>query len=128
MNYADIKYCDVANGKGVRVSLFVSGCTRHCEGCFNKETWDFKYGKPFTEETIKMVLDYLDKPYIAGLSLLGGEPFEHVNQQGLLPVLRMVKERFWRRISGAIQAMILRRIFWEEWQNNGKRRRKCFLI
>ena len=81
MNYADIKYCDVANGKGVRVSLFVSGCTHHCKGCFNEETWNFHYGKPFTEETEKQVLDYLDKSYIAGLSLLGGEPFEHVNQQ-----------------------------------------------
>ena len=87
MNYADIKYCDVANGKGVRVSLFVSGCTHHCKGCFNEETWNFHYGKPFTEETEKQVLDYLDKSYIAGLSLLGGEPFEHVNQQGLLPLL-----------------------------------------
>ena len=64
MNYADIKYCDVANGKGVRVSLFVSGCTHHCKGCFNEETWNFHYGKPFTEETEKQVLDYLDKSYI----------------------------------------------------------------
>ena len=94
MNYADIKYCDVANGKGVRVSLFVSGCTHHCKGCFNEETWNFHYGKPFTEETEKQVLDYLDKSYIAGLSLLGGEPFEHVNQQGLLPLLGKVKARF----------------------------------
>ena len=94
LNYADIKYCDVANGKGVRVSLFVSGCTHHCKGCFNEETWNFHYGKPFTEETEKQVLDYLDKSYIAGLSLLGGEPFEHVNQQGLLPLLRKVKARF----------------------------------
>ena len=94
MNYADIKYCDVANGKGVRVSLFVSGCTHHCKGCFNEETWNFHYGKPFTEETEEQVLNYLDKSYIAGLSLLGGEPFEHVNQQGILPLLRKVKARF----------------------------------
>ncbi|MGN0204748.1 MAG: anaerobic ribonucleoside-triphosphate reductase activating protein [Coprococcus sp.] len=94
MNYADIKYCDVANGKGVRVSLFVSGCTHHCKGCFNEEAWDFQYGKPFTEETIRQVMVYLDRPYIAGLSLLGGEPFEHVNQQGLLPLLRQVKAKF----------------------------------
>ena len=106
MNYADIKYCDVANGKGVRVSLFVSGCTHHCKGCFNEETWNFHYGKPFTEETEKQVLDYLDKSYIAGLSLLGGEPFEHVNQQGLLPLL----------------------IFSEEWQSSGKRQKRCCLI
>ena len=94
LNYADIKYCDVANGKGVRVSLFVSGCTHHCKGCFNEETWNFHYGKPFTEETEEQVLNYLDKAYIAGLSLLGGEPFEHVNQQGILPLLRKVKARF----------------------------------
>lgn len=94
LNYADIKYCDVANGKGVRVSLFVSGCTHHCKGCFNKEAWDFQYGKPFTEETIRQVMAYLDRPYIAGLSLLGGEPFERVNQQGLLPLLRQVKAKF----------------------------------
>ena len=94
MNYADIKYCDVANGKGVRVSLFVSGCTHHCKGCFNEETWNFHYGKPFTEETEKQVLDYLDKSYIAGLSLLGGEPFEHSNQQGLLPLLREVRKTY----------------------------------
>lgn len=93
MNYADIKYCDVANGKGIRVSLFVSGCTHHCKGCFNEETWDFHYGKPFTEETLEQVLAYLDKPYMAGLSILGGEPFERVNQQGLLPLLRSMKER-----------------------------------
>lgn len=94
LNYADIKYCDVANGKGVRVSLFVSGCTHHCKGCFNEEAWDFQYGKPFTEDTIRQVMTYLDRPYIAGLSLLGGEPFERVNQQGLLPLLRQVKEKF----------------------------------
>lgn len=94
MNYADIKYCDVANGKGVRVSLFVSGCTHHCKGCFNEETWDFQYGSPFTDETIGQIMTYLDKTYIAGLSLLGGEPFEHVNQQGLLPLLREMKAKF----------------------------------
>ncbi len=92
MNYADIKYCDVANGKGVRVSLFVSGCTHHCKGCFNEETWNFHYGKPFTEETEKQVLDYLDKSYIAGLSLLGGEPFEPENQRALLPFLKRLRQ------------------------------------
>lgn len=78
----------------MRVSLFVSGCTHHCKGCFNEEAWDFQYGKPFTEDTIRQVMAYLDRPYIAGLSLLGGEPFERVNQQGLLPLLRKVKARF----------------------------------
>lgn len=94
MNYADIKYCDVANGKGVRVSLFVSGCTHHCKGCFNEETWDFQYGRPFKQKTEDLIIGYLDKSYIAGLSLLGGEPFEHVNQKGLLPFLGRVKEKF----------------------------------
>ena len=94
MNYADIKYCDVANGKGVRVSLFVSGCTHHCKGCFNEETWNFHYGKPFTEETEKQVLDYLDKSYIAGLSLLGGEPFEPENQVVLKGLLAKIKNTY----------------------------------
>lgn len=92
MNYADIKYIDVANGIGIRVSVFVSGCTHHCKNCFNRETWDFQYGKPFTQDTIRQVLDYLKPDHIRGLSLLGGEPLEHSNQIGLLPLLRKVKE------------------------------------
>lgn len=91
MNYADIKRIDVANGPGVRVSLFVSGCSHHCKGCFNQETWDFNYGKAFTEKEISEIMDYLKPDYIKGLSLLGGEPFEYVNQQGLLPLLRRFK-------------------------------------
>ncbi len=94
MNYADIKKVDVANGEGVRVSLFVSGCTHQCKGCFNKEAWDFNYGKPFTQETIDKVINYLDNPYISGLTILGGEPLEHENQKGLLPLLKKVKEKF----------------------------------
>lgn len=94
MNYADIKQYDVANGPGVRVSVFVSGCTHHCKECFNPETWDFRYGKPFTEETAALVLEYLEPEYIKGLTLLGGEPFEHVNQQGLLPLVRAVRQRY----------------------------------
>ncbi|MDE6852149.1 MAG: anaerobic ribonucleoside-triphosphate reductase activating protein, partial [Lachnospiraceae bacterium] len=94
MNYADIKRCDVANGPGVRVSLFVSGCTHHCKECFNPETWDFAYGDPFTEETIEQILDYLKPDYIKGLTLLGGEPLEQENQKGLLPLLRQVHEKF----------------------------------
>lgn len=88
MNYADIKLFDVANGTGVRVSLFVSGCTHHCKNCFNPDTWDFGYGKPFTEKEIDKIIDGCSADYIAGLSLLGGEPFEYVNQEGLLPLLR----------------------------------------
>lgn len=92
MNYAEIKECDVANGPGVRVSLFVSGCTHHCKECFNPETWDFNYGKPFTGSTEDKIINYLKPDYIKGLTLLGGEPMEHCNQQGLLPLLRKVKE------------------------------------
>ncbi len=94
MNYGEIKTFDIANGEGVRVSLFVSGCTHHCKNCFNKETWSFDYGKPFTEETEKIITDNLAFEYINGLSLLGGEPFEPSNQQALLPFLKRVKERF----------------------------------
>lgn len=92
VNYADIKQYDVANGLGVRVSVFVSGCTHHCKNCFNQETWDFDYGKPFTEKEIKKILEYLEPEYVAGLSVLGGEPFEPVNQEGLLPLLRAVRK------------------------------------
>lgn len=94
MNYAEIKYNDIANGPGVRTSLFVSGCTHRCEGCFNEIAWDFNYGKPFTEETIDEILSSLAPDYVTGLTLLGGEPFEHSNQIGLLPLLRKVKEQY----------------------------------
>lgn len=90
MNYAEIKTCDVANGPGVRVSLFVSGCTHHCEGCFNKEAWDFNFGKPFTDEVIDDIIEYMKPDYIKGITLLGGEPMEQKNQQGLLPLLRKI--------------------------------------
>ena len=94
MNYADIKQYDVANGPGVRISLFVSGCTHRCPNCFNEVAWDFDYGQPFTDETIEKILEYLEPSYIAGLTLLGGEPMEHSNQKGLLPLVRKVKERY----------------------------------
>lgn len=94
MNYADIKQYDVANGPGIRISLFVSGCNHHCKGCFNQEAWDFNYGKPFTDETIDMIMEYLDNPHIAGLTLLGGEPMEPVNQKALMPLVRRVKEAY----------------------------------
>lgn len=90
MNYAEIKTCDVANGPGVRVSLFVSGCTHHCEGCFNKEAWDFDFGKPFTEKVTDDIIGYMKPDYIKGITLLGGEPLEQTNQQGLLPLLRKI--------------------------------------
>ena len=94
MNYGEIKNFDIANGEGVRVSLFVSGCTHHCKNCFNRETWDFSFGKPFTAETEELLLAELKPDYINGLSLLGGEPFEPQNQAALLPFLRRVKARF----------------------------------
>ena len=94
MNYAEIKNLDIANGPGLRVSLFVSGCTHHCKGCFNPESWDFNYGQPFTEETEQELLDLLANEHIRGLSLLGGEPFEPANQAVLAPFLQRVKAKF----------------------------------
>ncbi len=94
MNYAEVKPVDIANGEGVRVSLFVSGCTRHCKNCFNDIAWDFSYGKPFDREAEEMLLRYLAPDYIAGLSLLGGEPFEPSNQRALLPFVKRVRERY----------------------------------
>ena len=94
MNYAEIKNCDIANGPGVRVSLFVSGCTHHCPGCFNQVAWDFDYGKPFTQETIDSILAMLQPGYIKGLTLLGGEPFEPENQPAVVELLRQIKAKY----------------------------------
>lgn len=94
MFYSDIKTCDIANGPGVRVTIFVSGCTHHCKGCFNEVTWNFQYGRKFTEDTIEEILQALAPDYITGLTLLGGEPLEYVNQKGLLPLVRAVKEQY----------------------------------
>ncbi len=92
MNYCNIKPRDIADGVGVRVTLFVSGCTNHCENCFQPETWDFNYGQAFTAETEDYILQELALPFIDGLTLLGGEPFEPANQRGLLPLLRRVRK------------------------------------
>ncbi len=94
MNYATIKPTDVANGPGVRVSLFVSGCTHRCKECFNSEAWDFHYGQEYGTETGSKILEYLDHTYIAGLSLLGGEPMDPRNQKGILSLVENVKKRF----------------------------------
>ena len=94
MNCATIKNCDIANGPGVRVSLFVSGCTHRCPGCFNEVAWDFDYGQPFTKETIDDILQLLKPDYIQGLTLLGGEPFEPQNQGAVVELLRQVKAHF----------------------------------
>ena len=93
MNYADIRPIDVANGPGVRVSLFVSGCPHRCPGCFNPETWDFQYGQGFGEEQVRSILDLLRPGYIRGLTLLGGEPFEPDNQRALLPFLHRLRQQ-----------------------------------
>lgn len=94
MNYATIKKNDVANGPGIRVSLFVSGCRHGCRGCFNREAWDFSYGGVLDGAVIEDILDACDRPHIAGLSILGGEPFEPENQAGLLTLTRRFRERF----------------------------------
>lgn len=94
MNYADIKRIDVANGPGVRVSLFVSGCTHHCKECFNPETWDFGYGKLFDEKAEDEIIQYLKPDYIKGLTLLGGDPMEKVNQEALISLLEKVKKEY----------------------------------
>lgn len=94
MNYATIKNCDIANGPGVRVSLFVSGCTHRCPGCFNEVAWDFHYGEPFTDAVASQILEMLKPDYIQGLTLLGGEPFEPQNQPEIVAFLRKVKAQY----------------------------------
>lgn len=93
MNFAEIKTTDIANGEGVRVSLFVSGCRRHCKNCFNGIAWDFSYGKPFTEQVWESIFTSLSPAYVQGLSLLGGDPFEPENQRALLPFLKQLRKR-----------------------------------
>ena len=94
MHYADIKKIDIANGEGVRVSLFVSGCRHHCKGCFNEIAWNFKYGKEFTQDTVDEIIQDLDHDYVEGLSLLGGEPLEPENQEALAKLVTKVKEKY----------------------------------
>lgn len=94
MNYAKIKKYDIANGPGVRVSLFVSGCTHHCKNCFNPETWDFNYGEPFDEKVMDEIITSLAPDYISGFSLLGGEPFEPENQKVLSSFLTRIKKTY----------------------------------
>lgn len=94
MHYATIKWTDIANGEGVRVSLFVSGCTHRCKNCFNEIAWDFSYGEPFTKEIEDKIIRELSSPFISGLSLLGGEPLEPENQRALYPFVKRVKELY----------------------------------
>ena len=114
MNYGEIKNCDIANGEGVRVTLFVSGCTNRCPGCFQPQTWDFSYGQPFTAETEEKLLDMLAPAYINGLTLLGGDPFEPRNQRALLPFLRRVRERYPQKNIWAFSGFT-----WEELHTEG---------
>ena len=94
MYYADIKQYDVANGPGLRVSLFFSGCTHHCKNCFNEVAWDFHYGSEFTEKEADRIIEYMKPDYVRGITLLGGEPMEHVNQQGLLHLVRRIRRTY----------------------------------
>ena len=94
MNYIGLSTCDTANGPGVRVSLFCSGCTLHCPGCFNEESWDFGAGRPFTDETLATLLKALEEDFVEGLSLLGGDPLEPENRDEVLRIVRAVRERF----------------------------------
>ena len=94
MYYGNLKKCDIANGIGVRVTLFVSGCTNHCPDCFQPQTWDFHFGRPFTADTEREIFAELDKPYVNGLTVLGGEPFEPENQRDLLPLLQEIRRRY----------------------------------
>lgn len=114
MNYAVIKWADVANGPGVRVSLFVSGCTHRCEGCFNPEAWDFSFGQPFTAAEEHAILSALAPAHIRGLSLLGGEPFEPDNQRALLPFLRQVKAAFPEKEIWCYSGYTLDGALWQE--------------
>ena len=94
MKYIKIRKCDVANGPGVRVTIFVSGCNHHCKGCFNSESWDFNYGYDYTKEQEDQIIEYLKPDHIEGLTLLGGEPFEEVNRAGLVPLIKRVRKEY----------------------------------
>ena len=94
MKVADIKELDIQDGEGARVSIYVSGCHFHCKGCHNPQAWSFDYGKEFTEKDIDYIIDLMDNDYISGLSILGGEPLELINQKGLVPLVNKVKEKF----------------------------------
>ncbi len=107
MYYGNIKNCDIANGIGVRVTLFVSGCTNRCPHCFQPETWDFCYGQPFTAETEAELLKMLEPSYIDGLTLLGGEPFEPENQRALLPFVKRIREKLPRKTIWAYSGFTL---------------------
>lgn len=123
MRYASVKKCDVANGTGIRVSIFVSGCHHHCKGCFNTDAWDFNFGKEYNEEIEESILKELDKSYIQGLSLLGGEPLEYVNQKGLLSLVKKLKKDIQKKQYGAILDINLTMMLWEICLKNGQKQK-----
>lgn len=128
MNYAAIKNCDIANGPGVRVSLFVSGCRHHCKDCFNPETWDFACGEPFDEAVMDKLLALLAPGYIRGITYLGGEPFEPENQPGLLELSRRIRAAIPKNPSGRSRAISSTATFWQKNSARGKLRRNFCLI
>ena len=109
MNYAAIKPLDIANGEGIRVSLFVSGCTHRCKGCFNSPAWDFNYGSPYTESVEREIAKLVECKYVSGLSLLGGEPFEPPNQRALLSLVKTRCGDGWQKIFGHTRATLTKR-------------------
>ncbi len=114
MYYGEIKQRDIANGEGIRTSLFVSGCRLHCKDCFNKDTWSFSYGQPFTEAVEELILDALKHPYIAGLTVLGGEPMENENQAALLPFLQRVRKAYPQKTIWMFTGYQLEKDLWPE--------------
>lgn len=110
MHYGEIKNCDIANGVGVRVTLFVSGCTNHCEQCFQPQTWAFDYGQPFTRQTEEQLLQLMAPSYVDGLTLLGGEPFEPENQRALLPFVQRVKQCYPQKTVWAYSGFVLEQL------------------
>ena len=120
MYYSVIKNCDIANGEGVRVTLFVSGCRNHCKDCFQPETWDFQYGKPFTEETKQELINFLKPDYIKGLTILGGEPFEPENQPCLIDLLRTIKETYPNKDVWCFTGFTLDKEIWGESRASGE--------
>jgi len=111
MNYATIKWYDISNGPGVRVSLYVSGCRNRCKNCFNPETWDFNYGQPFTKEVEDKIIAALAPDHIKGLTLVGGDPFEEENQEALVDFVERVRATYPNKTIGALPATISKRIF-----------------
>lgn len=128
MKYAAIKSCDIANGPGVRVSLFVSGCRHHCKDCFNPETWDFAYGQPFDEAVMEHILALMAPDYIRGITYLGGEPFEPENQPGLLALSRKIRAAYPEKSIWSFSGYLFDRDILAKNSARGRRRASCCRI